>query len=121
MPFSINLTDRIAECDVSIYQHNLGVGLADKDRTELLKNELSLIKTERLIYTALLNPNGNKKIYKILFAKWEELTGLSYELGRDLVGIGIITEGKYIEYCKDSLKDREKMRICCSMGYGEPL
>ena len=87
----------------------------------LLKNQLSLVKTERLIYTALLNPNSNKKIYKILLAKWEELTGLAYEILSDLVVAGVIPESKYIGYCKDSLEYRENMRICCSMGYGEPL
>jgi len=87
----------------------------------LLKTQLSLVKTERLIYTALLNPNSNKKIYKILLAKWEELTGLSYEILSDLVVAGVIPESKYIGYCKDSLEYRENMRICCSMGYGERL
>jgi hypothetical protein len=87
----------------------------------LLETRLSLVKTEKLIYTSLLNPNSNKKIYKILLAKFDELMGLSYEIGSDLVVEGVITEGYYIEWCKDSLPLREYIRVCCSMGYGERL
>jgi len=88
-----------------------------------LNNRLSLVKTEKLIYTALLNrnPNSNKKIYKILLAKYDELMGLSYEIGSDLVVEGVAPEGYYIEWCKDSLPLRENIRICCSMGYGGEL
>lgn len=126
MSFSINLTDKIAECDDDIKGYCLEIEKTETISPDtricpLLKNQLSLIKTERLIYTALLNPNSNKKIYKILLAKWEELTGLSYEILSELVVAGAIPESKYIGYCKESLEYRENMRICCSMGYGERL
>tara|TARA_R110000822_G_scaffold139899_1_gene277538 strand:+ start:1586 stop:2023 length:438 start_codon:yes stop_codon:yes gene_type:complete len=128
------LNERIADCDeycleIEEEMERNEMGKEDKHiLTEtippdtrlcpFLNNRLTIFKTEKLVYTALLNPNSNKKIYKILLAKYDELTGLSYEILSESVVEGFTPEGEYLEYCKGSLVLRENMRDCCSFGYG---
>ena len=82
---------------------------------------ISGIKTEKLIYTSILNPNTNKEIYKMLLAKFDELMRETYDLGGELVREDIWGEGNYVGYCKGSLDYRKYIWEVCSIEYGEEL
>ena len=83
------------------------------------ENSMKLVKTEKLIYTSLRNTNSKKEIFKILLAKYDELMGISYDISGNMVRNGIIVEGDHIDYCKNSLDQREYIRKICCIGYGE--
>ena len=83
------------------------------------ENSMKLVKTEKLIYTSLRNTNSKKEIFKILLAKYDELMGISYDISGYMVRNGIIVEGDHIDYCKNSLDQREYIRKICCVGYGE--
>ena len=89
------------------------------DNVKNYENNIKLVKTEKLIYTSLRNTNSKKEIFKILLAKYDELMGISYDISGYMVRNGIIVEGKYIDYCKSSLDQREYIRKICCIGYGE--
>ena len=85
------------------------------------ENNIQLFKTEKLIYTSLLNPNTNKEIFKMLLAKYDELLSISYDLSGNRVRENDAGEGEYIDYCKRSLVQREYIREMCCLGYGEDI
>jgi len=91
------------------------------DNVKCYKNNMSLVKTEKMIYTALLNPNSNKKIFKMLLSKYDELMGVSYDISGNMVINGVVPEGEHLDYCKESLTQREYIRKMCSSGCGESL
>ena len=91
----------------------------DMDMVKNLENNMKLVKTEKLIYTSLRNTNSKKEIFKILLAKYDELMGISYDISGNMVRNGIIVEGDHIDYCKNSLDQREYIRKMCCVGYGE--
>tara|TARA_R110000822_G_scaffold296052_1_gene418398 strand:+ start:298 stop:639 length:342 start_codon:yes stop_codon:yes gene_type:complete len=91
------------------------------DKIKKYENDMSLVKTEKMIYNALTNSKSNKKIYKILLSKYDELMELSYDISGNLVINGLVPEGEYLDYCKKSLPQREYIRDVCSFGYGESL
>jgi len=82
---------------------------------------ISGIKTEKLIYTSILNPNTKKEIFKLLLAKFDELLSNTYDLGGELVRGEKWEEGVYIEYCKESLDFRKYIYKMCCYGYGKKL
>jgi hypothetical protein len=86
------------------------------DNVKQFENNMSLVKIEKMIYNALSNSNSNKKIFKMLLAKYDELLGVSYDVSGNMVINGIVPEGDYIDYCKKSLTQREYIRKICSMG-----
>ena len=89
------------------------------DNVKNYENNIKLVKTEKLIYTSLRNTNSKKEIFKILLAKYDELMGISYDISGNMVRNGIIVEGDHIDYCKNSLDQREYIRKICCVGYGE--
>ena len=91
------------------------------DKIKNYENDMSLVKTEKMIYNALSNSNSNKKIFKMLLAKYDELMGLSYDISGNMVINGLVPEGEHLDYCKESLTQREYIRKMCSFGYGELL
>jgi len=82
-----------------------------------LENNLQLVKVEKLIVTALSNPNSKRDIFKALLKKYDDLMCLSYDISGNLVESGIALEGEHIDYCKSSLDQREYIRVMCSRGY----
>jgi hypothetical protein len=82
---------------------------------------ISVIKTEKLIYTSILNPNTKKEIFKLLLAKFDELVNNTYDISGDMVREGKEEEGVYIDYCKESLDYRKYIYKMCCYGYGKKL
>tara|TARA_R110002126_G_scaffold291184_1_gene450794 strand:- start:808 stop:1437 length:630 start_codon:yes stop_codon:yes gene_type:complete len=141
------IDERISRCDEKITRHqeNIAVGKENIGKLLLLssllpeavlkpllqphldivkndENAIQLYKTEKLIYTTLKNPNFTKrKIFKMFFAKYDELLSNSYDISGNNVRAGNMEEGEYIDYCKRSLVQREYIRKMCCYGYGEEL
>jgi hypothetical protein len=89
------------------------------DNVKNYENNIKLVKTEKLIYTSLRNTNSKKEIFKMFLAKYDELLSNSYDISGNMVRNGIIVEGDHIDYCKNSLDQREYIRKICCVGYGE--
>jgi hypothetical protein len=87
------------------------------ERVKNLENCVKLVKVEKLIVTALNNPNSKRDIFKAFLKKYDDLMCLSYDISGSLVETGIILEGDHIDYCKSSLDQREFIRVMCSKGY----
>ena len=121
MSFSTTLAEDIAYCKRGINGLYLQVVIREGEVLVYVKNKVSLLKTELLIYNSILNPNSNKKIFKMLLSRYDELLGLSTELASGLFVAGLIPEGVYIDDCIQSSIHRENVRRYCSMGYGESL
>ena len=88
------------------------------DNVKADENALKLVKTEKMLYTALVNPKTNKSIYKVILTKYDALLGLSYDLSGNMVLNGIKLEGEYLDYCKESMEQREYIRKLCCVGNG---
>ena len=87
------------------------------ERVKNLENCVKLVKVEKLIVTALNNPNSKRDIFKAFLKKYDDLMCLSYDISSNLVDTGLILEGDHIDYCKSSLDQREFIRVMCSKGY----
>jgi hypothetical protein len=87
------------------------------ERVKNLENCVKLVKVEKLIVTALNNPNSKRDIFKAFLKKYDDLMCLSYDISSNLVDTGLILEGDHIDYCKSSLGQREFIRVMCSKGY----
>jgi hypothetical protein len=108
----------IAKCDkriASLHREQQKVGLPVGLGTICLSG----VKTEKLIYTSILNPNTNKEIFKLLLAKFDELVNNTYDISGDMVREGKWEEGRYIDYCKESLDHRKYIYRMCCIGYGK--
>ena len=88
------------------------------DNVKSYENNIALIKTEKLLYTALGNPKTKKGLFKVILAKYDDLLGLSYDLAGNMVLNGIELEGTYLEYCKESLEQRDYIKKMCWVGNG---
>lgn len=88
------------------------------DNIKTIKNNIELIKTEKLLYLALGNPNTKKGIFKVILDKYDALMGVSYDISGNMVLNGIEKEGNYLKYCKESLEQREYIRKMCCAGNG---
>lgn len=86
-----------------------------KDKIENFKNNIKLIQVEKLIYQALSKKN-NSAIFPILLAKYDNLLGVSYDISGNMVISGGETEGNYLDYCKQSLDQREYIKKLCMYG-----
>ena len=89
--------------------------LPDKTKQDDEKNDIAIIKVERLIYTSLQN-NANKAIYPRLLAKYDELLGLSYDNSGKLVLMNVNKERDHLDWCRESLKQREYIKSICDGG-----
>jgi hypothetical protein len=89
--------------------------LPDKTIQDYDKNNVTLIKVERLIYTSFKN-NANRAIYPRLLAKYDELMGVSYDMSGNLVLMNVYKETDYLDFCRDSLKQREYIKKICDAG-----
>ena len=86
------------------------------EQVKNLENCVKLVKVEKLIVTALNNPNSKRDIFKAFLKKYDDLMCLSYDISGNLVETGLVLEGEYIDYCKSSLDQREFIRDMCSRG-----
>ena len=79
---------------------------------QYLDNDIKLAKIEKLIYNAM-NSSSKNKIAPMLLSKFDELMSLTYDISGNLVSTGCRKEGVHIEYCKDTLKRREYIKMLC--------
>jgi hypothetical protein len=79
------------------------------------ENNIKLIQTEKIIYNALLK-KGNGALFPKLLAKYDDLMGISYDLSGNMVLTGLNKEGDHLEYCSQSLAQREYIRKLCLYG-----
>ena len=86
-----------------------------QDNIKNYENNIKLIQTEKIIYNALLK-KGNGALFPKLLAKYDDLMGISYDLSGNMVITGLNQEGDYLEYCSQSLAQREYIRKLCLYG-----
>ena len=86
------------------------------ERIKNKKNDMNLVRTEKLIYKAIIANKPNKAIYTILLAKYDELMSDSYEMSGNMVNNDIAKEGDHLRYCERSLKQREFIKKLCFYG-----
>jgi hypothetical protein len=86
-----------------------------EDKIKNYENNIKLIQTEKIIYNALLK-KGNGALFPKLLSKYDDLMGLSYDISGNMVITGLETEGDYLEYCSQSLAQREYIRKLCLYG-----
>ena len=91
------------------------------DKVKNYENNINLIKIEKMMWNALKNENCDKKIFKKILEKYDELICLSYDVSGNMVINGVELEGEHLDYCKKSLEQREFIRKMCCVGYGEFL
>jgi hypothetical protein len=117
-----NLFIMISSMDGLIDKYNKQVGVsADliprvkvcESFIENQENCLALIKIEMMIYKALINRNTKRAIYPLLKQKYAENMLKSYELAEQLVALGGISEGDWVEYAKDSLDQKKYIEMMC--------
>jgi hypothetical protein len=87
-----------------------------QDKIKNYENNIKLIQTEKLLYNALANPSSKSAIFPKLLTKYDELMGASYDLSGNMVITGVYPEGDYLEYCSQSLAQREYIRKLCYVG-----
>jgi hypothetical protein len=117
-----NLFIMISSMDGLIDKYNKQVGVSADliPRVEVCEsfienqeNCLALIKIEMMIYKALINRNTKRAIYPLLKQKYAENMLKSYELAEQLVALGGISEGDWVEYAKDSLDQKKYIEMMC--------
>jgi hypothetical protein len=86
-----------------------------QEKIQNYENDIKLIQTEKIIYNALLKA-GNNALFPKLIARYDELMGLSYDLSGNMVLTGLNAEGDYLEFCNQSLVQREYIRKLCLYG-----
>jgi len=86
------------------------------DKVKNYENNIKLIKVEKMMWNAFKN-NGKKEIFKHILAKYDELMNVSYDISGNMVMNGVQPEGEYIDYCKESLEQREFIRKMCCAGF----
>jgi hypothetical protein len=86
------------------------------DNVKNYENNIKLIKVEKMMWNAFKN-NGKKEIFKHILAKYDELMNVSYDISGNMVMNGVQPEGEYIDYCKESLEQREFIRKMCCAGF----
>tara|TARA_R110002126_G_scaffold41650_1_gene121216 strand:+ start:830 stop:1183 length:354 start_codon:yes stop_codon:yes gene_type:complete len=82
------------------------------------ENNIQLVKVEKLIYQTL-GKGAKGAIFQKLFQKYSDLMASSYDISGNMVRLEGISEGEYLEYCKESLEQREYIQALCL--YGEKL
>jgi hypothetical protein len=82
------------------------------NRIQNMTNAVSLVKIERMCYSSLLN-QSIPTIYPRLLSKYDELMGVAYELASDAVLMNVVKETDYLDFCRESLKQRDFIKIMC--------
>jgi len=86
------------------------------DKIKNYENNIKLIQIEKLLYNSLANPNSKSELFKKILEKYDELMSISYDLSGNMVINGLHAEGDHLEYCSNSLSQREYIRKLCSYG-----
>jgi hypothetical protein len=104
----ISSKDELAKCDKVINKKI-------EYRKLNIQNNIKLLKVEKFIYKAIFEKKSSKYLEKLI-EKYDELMGTSIEIGRDLVLNEVVVEGEYLDFCKNSLKQREYIKLVCDFG-----
>ena len=80
------------------------------------QNNIKLIQVEKMLYKALANKNTQRQLFPKLLSKYDDLMGISYDLSGNMVITGLVPEGDYLEYCNQSLAQREYIKKMCLYG-----
>ncbi len=91
------------------------------DNVKNYENTIKLIKVEKMMWNAFKNKNSKKEIFKHILAKYDEVMSVSYDISGNMVMNNIAPEGEHLDYCKQSLEQREFIRKMCCVGYGGHL
>jgi hypothetical protein len=104
----ISSKDELAECDKVINK---------KIECRILntQNNIKLLKVNKFIYKAIIEKKSSKYLEKLI-EKYDELMGTSIEISGDLVLYEVVVEGEYLDFCKNSLKERECIKLICDLG-----
>jgi len=86
------------------------------DHIKNYKNSMELVNVEKLIYISLLNKR-KKEIFPLLLAKYDDLLGMTYEIGSNMVINGLMRECEYLDFCKLSLEQRDFIKIMCDADF----
>jgi hypothetical protein len=78
------------------------------------ENTIKMIQTEKIIYNALLK--GNSGLFPKLLERYDELLSNSCEFGNQFVTNGLALEGDYLDYCKESVEQRNYISQICFVG-----
>jgi hypothetical protein len=81
------------------------------ERVRYFENSLNLVRVEKLIYNALLI--NNRGLLPLCLAKYDELIGESFEIGKSMVVKENCKEEFYLQYCKDVMGQREYIKTLC--------
>jgi hypothetical protein len=130
------LSDIIASCDkrisfnqdiidkIEYLQFNplsLALGVSTDEQTEWVNKKkmreyaVKLIKIEKLIYTAI-QKKSDKTIFSKYIEKYDELLNMSYDLSGNLVSNNSMNEGEYLEFCNETMKQRNFLKDLCEIG-----
>jgi alpha-glucuronidase len=104
----ISSKDELVECDKVI---NKKV----ECRILNIQNNIKLLKVNKFIYKAIIEKKSSKYLEKLM-EKYDELLGTSIEIAGDLVLNEVVVEGEYLDFCKNSLKQREFIKMVCDYG-----
>jgi hypothetical protein len=86
-----------------------------QEKIQNYENNIKLIQIEKLLNNALAK--DNRAIFPRLLSKYDdELMGVSYDLSGNMVITGLTPEGDHLEYCNQSLAQREYIRKLCLYG-----
>lgn len=87
----------------------------EPDKHEHHTNNIKLVELEKVIYQSLTKQN-NSSLFPMLLRKYEELMEMSYQIAEDMVKNGVIKETSYLDYCKESLEQRDYIKKLCMYG-----
>ena len=86
------------------------------ERIKNYENLLQITKTEKLLFTLLINPQAEKTMFPLILKKYDELVEISIDLSKNRVISGLEIEGDHLEFCKLSLNERQKVKQLCVYG-----
>jgi hypothetical protein len=89
--------------------------LQDAYKHEHHTNSIKLVEVEKVIYQSLTKQN-NSSLFPLLLRKYDDLIEMSYEIANDMVKNGFIQEISYLEFCKESLEQRDYIKKLCMYG-----
>jgi len=108
--------DSMKTCEFVLGLVDLEMNEKYVEKIKNYENNIQLIKTEKLLYTFLANPQTEKTMFPLILKKYDELMGISYDLSGNMVISGLNAEGDHLEYCKASLSQREYIKKLCDYG-----
>jgi hypothetical protein len=85
-----------------------------QEKIQTYENNIKLVQVEKLLYNALAK--DNRAIFPKLLSKYDELMGVSFDLSENMVITGLNLEGDHLDYCHQSLAQREYIKKLCLYG-----